>query len=227
MQIIEKIVSKPLKTFSIVACLHGNELIGKEIIKKLEIKNANLICVIANEEAIKENKRYIEQDLNRCFPGNENGMHEERLAKKILAIVKNSDYILDIHSTTAETEDFAITTKYDKEFVEKLALKKVVIMNKELAKGKSLIDNVNKGISIEFCNKTTIEKATKLIEETINNILNNKNYEKEYYYAYALETKKNKVRNFQKTTMQGEEFYPIFYGAKAYTNISYIKTKKI
>ena len=55
---------------AVVCCLHGTEPYGLEVVKRLP---ASLSFFIGNEKALKENRRFIDSDLNRSFPGKENG----------------------------------------------------------------------------------------------------------------------------------------------------------
>ena len=58
----------------IVGGTHGNEYTGVYLIKKLReesskkrFKNIDTLFELANEEAFKLNRRYVDKDLNRCF----------------------------------------------------------------------------------------------------------------------------------------------------------------
>src|SRR3989338_4101669 len=137
-----------------VACVHGDEKIGEKAIEKLKnirLAGGTLFFVLANEKAAQENKRFTESDLNRVFPGNPEGDHEEKLAHQLLHELRQADVVIDIHSTEADTEDFIILTKKEQfRIAEKVPIEKCVFMEKSIAKGKALIDHVNLGISIEF-----------------------------------------------------------------------------
>lgn len=55
----------------IVACLHGDEFIGNKVLDQLKdivVLRGGIDYVIANKKAMMHNKRYMELDLNRCFP---------------------------------------------------------------------------------------------------------------------------------------------------------------
>lgn len=85
-------------------CSHGNEVIGLEIQKKcknLNIKNGSLSFNVGNPEAVRQGKRFIESDLNRSFPGSENGTYEEKIAFYMMKYIKLFDYVIDIHSTVS------------------------------------------------------------------------------------------------------------------------------
>lgn len=85
------------------ACTHGNERVGARILEALRdipIKQGTLILNIANKEAFLSGKRFIDQDLNRVFPGKPDGNTEERLAYELAPLVQTADIVLDIHSAS-------------------------------------------------------------------------------------------------------------------------------
>ncbi|WP_336359515.1 succinylglutamate desuccinylase/aspartoacylase domain-containing protein [Haladaptatus sp. ZSTT2] len=96
--------------FAVVACLHGDELCGKNAIERFlaaefPVKKP-LKLVIANEEAIAEGERFIDEDLNRAFPGHENASsHESRLAAAVLDELDDLQ-VLDLHATVSFPEPF-------------------------------------------------------------------------------------------------------------------------
>ena len=103
---------------------HGHETVGIAVakeIQKLELKKGELVVHIANELAYAKKRRFIDQDLNRSFPGKKDGNHEEKLAAKILPLVRSADLVIDIHSTRSDLKDALIVTKLNKktrEYVE-------------------------------------------------------------------------------------------------------------
>ena len=91
----------------IVAGLHGDEVVGVatarillDKLKNLTIRGTVRIIPIANELGLYIGSRTNPidgKDLNRVFPGNENGSVSERLAAKIWSLALESDYIVDLH----------------------------------------------------------------------------------------------------------------------------------
>ncbi len=142
-------------TLIVVGCLHGNEIVGKKVInelKKLKIIKGKLITIIGNPIAVNAKKRFIGQDLNRSFPGNKNShILEEKIAYNILQNISKKDYVVDIHSTSSDTEDVVIVKKKDEvvnKIIKLINPKRVVLMPKDYGNG-SLI-NFCHGISIEY-----------------------------------------------------------------------------
>jgi len=135
---------------AVVACLHGNELYGVEVVRKLP---CDADAFIANTAAILERKRFVYSDLNRCFPGKKDGNFEERLAYMLKEELKDYDYVIDLHSCSRPSPLFGIITKPNEEkieFARKLGLEKLVIMSEDLASGHSMIDHMKCGISMEL-----------------------------------------------------------------------------
>lgn len=232
----------------IVACLHGDEKLGKHVIRRLKsipLKKGTLEFIIANEEAMRRNERFIDDDLNRSFPGDEYGSYEERLAVDLREGLANYDYVIDIHSTTAKTEDFMITTGKDEEtrrLASYVPLNKVVRMGPKITKGTSLIENVRCGISIEFDRRTEIQSAFGKVAACLTNLGSfagiAEKTDQETYLAYnkmkkTEQNSKLELVNFRQTTIvrgfkyrvMGREiscptlretFYPILFGERAY-----------
>jgi succinylglutamate desuccinylase len=95
--------------------VHGNEKAGvfavEKILKNVEIESGAVYFVFANPEAIKQNKRFIDRNLNRCFFNGQDGTsYEENRAVELMEILDKSDALLDIHaSNSVKTTPFAIT----------------------------------------------------------------------------------------------------------------------
>lgn len=107
--------SVPGLKYAIVGGIHGDELAGWKA--ALQLKNRNdfvgevLIIPQANILACKREERYpgrgaavngvVYKDLNRNFPGNENGNVTEQIAYAISSTVEafDADYIIDLHES--------------------------------------------------------------------------------------------------------------------------------
>jgi len=222
---------------AVVGCLHGNEKIGKYVIdtlQQIEFENFDMRCILANGEAMEQDKRYIDTDLNRCFPGKNDGNHEERLAASLVERIKNSDYVIDIHSTVSKTRDFAIITSESPE-VMKLAsyipLETVVFMEPVIAKGGSLIDHARCGVSIEFDCRRDRRYVAGVVLECIYNLRNSipTKVKQEHYSVFgSLEVTGNFVfPNFRETTVNGETFCPVFSGETAFKDILCLKARRV
>lgn len=100
-----------LKRFSIVTGTHGDELEGQYVcyqIQKIIKDNISLLDGIVdiypalNPMGIDSIERGIpgfDLDMNRIFPGNENGSIVEHTAAKIINDLSGSDMVIDIHAS--------------------------------------------------------------------------------------------------------------------------------
>ncbi len=95
-------------TLFISAVVHGDEIIGVEIIRRLlkspliKSLKGTLLCVpVVNTYGFISHSRYLpdRRDLNRSFPGTPNGSLAGQLANVFMTeIVARSDFGIDIHS---------------------------------------------------------------------------------------------------------------------------------
>ncbi|GAA0226978.1 succinylglutamate desuccinylase/aspartoacylase family protein [Haladaptatus pallidirubidus] len=158
---------------AVVACLHGNELCGKTAIERVLAENPDfhrpVRFVVANEEAIVNNVRSIDEDLNRAFPGDQEGeTHESRLAAELLPLVRDCS-LLDLHSTRSHPEPFALVAQLN-DRTEQLAratgVSRVVDVS-YIAGG--LIDHVD-GVAVE-CGLRGTKRAGENAERVLRNFL--------------------------------------------------------
>ena len=153
MRIVQSDSGNP--TLAVVCCVHGDERFGLDVfdfLLKRKKRYPGLLLMIANEPAVARDVRFIEQDLNRSFPGSRNGTGEARLAAEMLDVLKNVPLVLDIHTTHSELTMVPIVTKLDeatRSVVRLLPSREVVLMEPPLA-NKSLIGNVRAGVSLEY-----------------------------------------------------------------------------
>ena len=133
---------------------HGDEVVGLAVAKeinKLRLVRGELVVHKANELAYKRKKRFIDQDLNRSFPGDVKGNHEQRLAAKILPIIKSADIVIDIHSTTSGLKDALIVTRLNRktrELVKVIGPKYLLFMR--ATKSNALMSEAKIGLAFEY-----------------------------------------------------------------------------
>ncbi len=236
------------KKIAIVGSLHGNELIGKLAIERLNRDrkiNAKIKAIIANEEAIKINRRFVDTDGNRCFPGKKDGNTEERMAFGVVQELKGCRYVIDIHSTYADMDDTAIITQRRSLKIARMTpLSKVVLMGHAIAKGQSINDYPEMCVSLEFSRKRSVGHVLKIVKNTVNNILDAKNsgIKKDFYLVkrfvngsgtavglknYRLVKKGAVIAvNGRRKQVSRDDFYPIFFGEKGYKKVYCMKAVK-
>lgn len=98
---------KPGPSVFVSAAVHGDELNGIEIARRLIAQKPKLCCgtliivPMVNVYGVLNQSRYMpdRRDLNRCFPGNDKGTPAGRLAYTFLnEIVRHCDYGIDLHT---------------------------------------------------------------------------------------------------------------------------------
>jgi len=105
--------------FAVVGGVHGDEPCGPNAIERVLAANPTVekpvAFVVVNEEAAAAGKRYLEEDLNRAFPGDEDGpTHESRLAARIAREIGDCT-TLSMHSTQSYDGTFALINDADEE----------------------------------------------------------------------------------------------------------------
>ena len=100
----------------VTAALHGDEINGTGIIRQLikdeefELLKGTLVLVpVLNLPAFDRHSRYLpdRRDLNRCFPGSENGSLASRMANAIFSeIVSRCDYGIDLHTASVRRTNY-------------------------------------------------------------------------------------------------------------------------
>jgi succinylglutamate desuccinylase len=111
-------LTHPIRRVLLVGGTHGNELLGVYLIKKFEQHPASIqrstfetLLLVANPEAIAASRRYIDNDLNRCFRQQDLqnatlSSYEHARSREISSLYgatgkTPADVIVDLHSTTA------------------------------------------------------------------------------------------------------------------------------
>lgn len=152
---------KPGPTLFLSGALHGDEINGVEIIRRvLNIKSikrlrGTLIAIpVVNIYGFINQSRYLpdRRDLNRSFPGSESGSLAARIAHLFLSeIVSHCTHGIDLHTGAIHRENLPqIRAVLDDEETEKMARAFVspVILNTSIVEG-SLREAVEKlGISV-------------------------------------------------------------------------------
>jgi len=91
----------------ITAALHGDELNGVEVVRRLiyevdmtQLHGTLVLIPVVNPLGFEASTRYLpdRRDLNRVFPGHPTGATAERIADKIFNIALKCDYGIDLHT---------------------------------------------------------------------------------------------------------------------------------
>ena len=102
---------------AVVAGIHGDEPCGVEAVERLleddPAVERPVKLIVANEEALDAGERFLEEDLNRAFPGDQDGdTHESRLAHELAREVQGCT-VLALHSTQSYAEPIAVIDTVD------------------------------------------------------------------------------------------------------------------
>jgi len=107
--------SLPGPVLFISAAVHGDEIIGVEVIRRLAqrpslegLRGTLLLVPVVNGYGFINHSRYLpdRRDLNRSFPGSETGSLAARLAHIFLEqVVSRADYGIDLHSAAIHREN--------------------------------------------------------------------------------------------------------------------------
>ncbi len=134
-KIVEKQGESEGKKLVVLVGVHGNEICGVKaadlLLPTLKIKFGKVIFIYANLEAIEQNKRFVEQNLNRCFFNQQSFNIEKslegRTAKEIIPYLDEADALLDIHaSLTKDSIPFVICDESNIETAKIFGASKVV-----------------------------------------------------------------------------------------------------
>ncbi len=102
---------------AVVAAIHGDEPCGAHAVERLVAEapavDRPVKLVVANEEALADGVRYLDEDLNRVFPGDPDAdSHEGRLAYDLRREIRGCT-TLALHSTQSYAEPFALVNAVD------------------------------------------------------------------------------------------------------------------
>lgn len=123
---------------TIFSWIHGNEPSGihahYEFQKKITsweivLRKWKLIGIThANEEAIKLDQREVEKNLNRLFLDDNisESCYEDRRAQELKSILQDSDYLLDLHSTSGPSIPFTFSEENVFSFAKKLGISHII-----------------------------------------------------------------------------------------------------
>jgi hypothetical protein len=118
---------------AIIGGIHGDEPCGVHAVEQLIAESPSVerpvALVIANEEALEAGERYLDEDLNRAFPGDSNAETRERRLAAEMSERLGDCTTLSMHSTQSYHGMFAIVeemTDYARNVCPRLSVDAVV-----------------------------------------------------------------------------------------------------
>ncbi len=102
---------------AVVGAIHGDEPCGSAAVEALVEADPDVErpvkLIVANERALERGDRYVDEDLNRAFPGSPDAdTYEGRLAHELLGELRGCE-ILSLHSTRSYAAPFALVEEMD------------------------------------------------------------------------------------------------------------------
>lgn len=155
---------------TVVCCVHGNERYGLDVFEYFAARlpqYPGLKLILANEPALARDVRYVEQDLNRSFPGSADGIGEAGLAFELLRELADIPFVIDIHTTTSNLEMVPIVTVLNegtRRLLRQTSSREVVLMESPFG-DHSLLAHVSAGMSLEY--GAAYAKRPETLHETI------------------------------------------------------------
>lgn len=224
-RVIVKSGKYPGKKIVVLAGVHGNEVCGlkafDELIPKLNIEKGKVTFIYANLEAQRQNKRFVEYNLNRCFlneqPSDIVNSLEGKTAKKIMKYLDNADILLDLHSSNSSgNKPFLICENDCLDLIDCLSPDRVIMGIDKAEKGGTdgyMFNQGKPGICVE-CGLHESEESIKVAKESILNFLTkvgclngdyNRFYNKKLYFVNYIYKSKNEFFNLKRDFKDFEE----------------------
>jgi len=177
---IRQVVGRTTGPISIIlAGVHGNEKCGVKAMQKImsgvEIERGMVYWGYGNLQAIQQNTRFSEVNLNRMFIEKivkeaDKTSYEYRRAQTLKSYLNKSDVLLDLHaSSIVSSKAFAICEANASDIVKFLPVDLVVSGFDEVEPGSTdgYMNSIGKiGICLE-CGYLSDEKSDKIAEESI------------------------------------------------------------
>ena len=153
--------SRPGPALLVCAGIHGNELNGIEIIRRLRtlktlksLKGTLVLAPVVNIHGFIHQSRYLpdRRDLNRCFPGTESGSLGSRIAHLFFTeVVSCCTHIIDLHTAAIHRDNLPqIRAALENPEVKKMAMdfSIPVIINAGLIEGTLRAEAGERGIPV-------------------------------------------------------------------------------
>lgn len=221
----------------VVCCLHGDEPFGAKVFNYLEQNSSRFgtfKVILANTEALSKKTRFIDADLNRCFPGNKRGNYEQQLAYSLIRHIPKSSYIIDLHTTITDIKFTAIVTtinRHTKRLLNVIPVKNIVHVANDM-ENSSLIGQFERGVSLEINRKfaqsqSAFDQVISIIERIAKGEMcptsTRKVFAVDGVVKKSLAMPKD-AQNFRKARALG--LYPILYHKNSYPDIHCLSASK-
>lgn len=195
---------KPWKTITVVCATHWDEIVWIQVINYLlndfwlekKILKWKINFVIWNKKWYLNDKKFIDTDLNRIwdFKNENKNTYEFKRAKRILPYLQESNYVLDLHSTTNPSKSIFIPNQnVNKGLLTQINANYIIKWILPFIHWKTLIDFDYKNTKSKT-ETMVIEwwqnNKTLTIEDSIRNTLNILNY---YWFIDFVDVRNNYI----------------------------------
>ncbi len=177
-----KIYGEPSEArLAVIGSQHGNEPFGRDVIERLVGEygdDPRLGMIVANEEALAVEAQFIDEDLNRTYPGDPDGNHEQRLAHRISSLLRETPLVLDLHTTVSDVNVFPIIVRFrpeEQRLINATDYTEIAFMDLEHGGTNSGLGNFpGGGIALEFGNRyvgESFDQAYAEVRDVVTNAL--------------------------------------------------------
>ncbi len=182
---------RPGPTLCLTAAVHGDELNGIEIVRRVlynvdpqQLTGALIGVPIVNMQGFRRSSRYLpdRRDLNRFFPGNPEGSSAARIAHSFFSeVITHCDRLIDLHTGSFRRTNLPqLRADLGNEEVANLARKMgaIVVVQSKGAEGslrRAAVESGIPAVTLEAgapheLQKTSIEHGVKSIESAMDNL---------------------------------------------------------
>jgi len=236
------------KKILIIAATHGDEPIGVAIAERLKSSlgtdKERVDFLIANPRAYAIQKRFIDTDLNRVYPGREgSAKYEERRAAIIYKLAGRYRYLIDIHQLAYGRENLIIVPKDkigDEELIKRVGIKKVILWPSTSGRATGpLAQFFTNCLELEIATagksyQRVVDDSAIMLRDFIKNIDQpfSKSSRQTRYLVYdrlLVEAwpRQRRLQDFKRTGVKRETFYPLLVNQYLARGIACYKMKKI
>ncbi|AKM79132.1 MAG: Succinylglutamate desuccinylase/aspartoacylase [Candidatus Beckwithbacteria bacterium GW2011_GWB1_47_15] len=201
----------------ILTAVHGDEAFSIPIVEKLKSK-FNFDSIVANPQALTENQRYLEADLNRSGPGNpDSKLLEERLAFRLIQTGSEYQQVIDIHGAESDCGIFIILGDpnwKNIELAKNLDIGKVVLWPGLLPTG-PLCQFIPNSLEIQ-CGPKNSPQVAQDLEKVLNSFFEGETRQEPQQFFIVtgrlsgLDPKG--FKDFEEASVDGIKFFPLFPG---------------
>lgn len=219
-------------TVTVMGGIHGDEFCGVKAVEFFmqnlqDVQRGTLNLVVANQLAVKQNKREVNYNMNRIFrddlPGSIKSTYEYKRSLEIKEILDKTDILIDLHSSVKGSQPFIICEQNGLELAKCIDVKKVLTNIDAFHPGSTdgyMNNNGKIGICIE-CGYKKDPNSTKFAIESAKSILQKLN---------MVQTDSS-IKEYQQDVYQSDYIYTAktdsFKLSKTFTDFDFVEAQNL